>query len=35
MLVYVKVIGTHALIVGGAAAAATIARDLIVLSMKK
>lgn len=35
MNVYIKVIGTHALIVGGVAAAATVVRDIIVLSTQK
>ena len=32
---YVKVIGTHALIIGVAAAAATVVRDIIVITIKK
>ena len=35
MNIYVKVIGKHALIIGGAAAAATVVRDIIVLTIKK
>ena len=32
---YIKVIGTHALIIGVAAAAATVVRDIIVISNEK
>ena len=35
MKAIVKVVGIHALIVGGAAAAATVVRDIIVLTIKK